>query len=87
MISRNKPQRGRMGTAYHIEKSHKQIEVNCKHYDIDDGSCYARSIILWQVGYDICKNCRSKLPIYDEKEKTKKKKTTKKTSKKRNTKK
>ena len=76
MISRNKPQRGRMGTAYHIEKSHKQIEVNCKHYDIDDGSCYARSIILWQVGYDICKNCRSKLPIYDEKEKAKKKNTT-----------
>ena len=50
MISKNKSQRGKIGTSYHIERPHKHIEVDCKHYDVDDGSCYAKSIILWQVG-------------------------------------
>ena len=49
MISRNKSQKGRIGTAYHIEKTHKQIKVDCEHYDVDDGSCYARSIILSSI--------------------------------------
>ena len=74
MISRNKSQKGRIGTAYHIEKTHKQIKVDCEHYDVDDGSCYAKSIILWQVGYDICNTCKQKSPIYKEiKEKNKSK--------------
>lgn len=79
MISKNKSQRGRIGTAYHIEKAHKQRKINCRHYDVDDGSCYERSVILWQVGYDICKKCKYKTPIYDEKINTKKKDTTEKT--------
>lgn len=73
MISKNNSQKGRIGTPYHIEKSHKKRKVNCKYYDIDDGSCYKISIILWQVGYDICKNCKHKIPIYDEKANIKRK--------------
>ena len=66
MISKNKLQRGKIGTSYHIERPHKHVEVDCKHYDEDDGSCYAKSIILWQVGYDICNTCKQKSPIYKE---------------------
>lgn len=66
MISKNKSQRGKIGTSYHIERPHKHVEVNCKHYDEDDGSCYAKSIILWQVGYDICNTCKQKSPMYKE---------------------
>ena len=81
MISKNKPQRGKIGTPYHIEKAHKKRRINCKYYDVDDGSCYKKSVVLWQVGYDICKNCRDKILIYDEKTNTKNKDTNEKAKK------
>ena len=77
MISKNKSQRGKIGTAYHIEKLHKSKKVNCKYYDVDDGSCYAKSIVLWEVGYDICNKCKQKASVYTKNKKENKSKTTK----------
>ena len=76
MISKNKPQKGRIGTAYHVEKACKHKKVNCQHYDQDDGSCYAKSVILWQIGYDICDKCKQKMPLDDEEDNTSKVKKT-----------
>ena len=66
VISKNKSQWGKIGTPYHIEKTHKERKVNCTYYDCEDGSCYKNSFLLWQVGYDICNTCKSKIPIEDE---------------------
>ena len=81
MISKNKPQKGRIGTAYHVEKACKHKKVNCQHYDQEDGSCYAKSVILWQIGYDICDKCKQKMPLDDEEYDTSKVKKTKKNKK------
>lgn len=81
MISKNKPQKGRIGTAYHVEKAWKHKKVNCQHYDQEDGSCYAKSVILWQIGYDICDKCKQKMPLDDEEDDTSKVKKTKKNKK------
>lgn len=81
MISKNKPQKGRLGTAYHVEKACKHKKVNCQHYDEEDGSCYAISVVLWQIGYDICNKCKQKMPLDDEEDDTSKVKKTNKNKK------
>lgn len=58
---RGTPPKGSWGTGYIIEPrpNNKRISCSfCKYYN-EDGSCMAKPIVIWEVGYDYWKHCRN----------------------------